>query len=475
MDTYSIKRDNYGASLQSLQYDPKKDPDSPEYTGPTTVKFLTCANENIESTDHENGNCTRWFDMFQIPGICVSNIVPIDVMLFSDHKSNNVIDIHSIRFVNFKSLKDFNSFPKYDDNRRCKQNICVDYLSIKRQHSLFIYISHTWLVNSDGSFQPDNIKNEKFQLIMSVVEKIKSTHARGFSNCYIWFDYCCQDTETASEYKILDRVIEACDIILTPIIDDDHDKWKLTDTSTAGCLHDYNASSWNGTNQHAYLNRSINRMELLLSVAIPLYPDTEVIFNLRKSKTRGALLQAMTAMRRCHFIFGTKEQMNNKEPYLLPALHTKLTELVELYDPRKGYLYNDNDNLLIKELYEKLETYIFLKEQKNGREKIKIGTETIISDDGTIYKGIFKNGLIQKGKIYLPNGDTYDGKFKNAKFHDKKGKFIWNKGDCYVGGFVDGKRKGSGIFTRAIDGYSEEGVWADDELSNEQLEKCKIM
>ena len=471
MDTFH-RKDNYGASLQSLRYDPTKDPDSPEYKGPTTVKFLTCSNEfnnNIQSNeDGKNSTCKSWIDLFKIPGVCMADIakhsLPIDALFSSDHS-----DIRSIRFINFKSFKKFSSFPRYNDNK----DICVEYHSIKRQHSLFIYISHTWIANSDGRFEPDNTRNEKFQLVVSAVEKIRATHASDFSHCYVWFDYCCINQETALEYKVLDRIIEACDVILTPIIDDEYDKWDLIDTSKAGFLHDYNASSWNGKDKHSYLSSGWTRLELLLSIAVPLYPDTEVIYNLRKSKAKGAILQAMSVMRRPHFLFGTKEFMNNNVPFLLPGLQCHITELLEQYDPRYGYTSNETDDIHIAELYEKLETYVYLKKKdRASHDGTKNGT-TVISEDGTLYKGTFKNDLIQRGKIIYPNGDSYEGRFKNGSFNDRKGKFVYNNGDSYQGEYIDGKRQGLGIFTRAIDGFVEEGVWKDDKLSSK--EKCKVM
>lgn len=39
--------------------------------------------------------------------------------------------------------------------------------------------------------------------------------------------------------------------------------------------------------------------------------------------------------------------------------------------------------------------------------------------------------------MIFANGDTYEGQFKNNKFHGK-GKYVWHTGDVYEGEFVNG-------------------------------------
>jgi len=457
------------------------------FNGGIIEKSLTnnayAANNNTNAAnDNDNinkSNDTNWINFFSMPGICVTDIAkqtlstPLKMIHFFDFNDEEVNDIRAVRFISFQDLKKFPCLPKYNDNK----DICIDFLSIKRQHSLFIYVSHTWLRDQNSIIHPDNSNNDKFNLIISAIDRIQAINAKLFSQLYIWIDYCCtnQDNLKSTDYEILDKVIEACDIILTPIIDEDFDSWNLDDTCQAGYLHDYKAKAWN-----LYLNNSWTYLELLLAASIPLYPDTDIIFSLRKSKASNALKQAMVVGRRPHFIYGTKEERNKKDPYLLPGMYGKINKLLKDHgDPRMMYISKESDRKKIDFLYDKLITYIFVNEQIMISKKFK-GKSTIINDDGEIYSGDLKNDLRHgRGFLIFPNGSSYKGKFINGKFHDKKGVFVWASGDSYYGGFVNGSMEGDGVFSRACDGYSEHGIWKDDKLTKSSRkktdEKCILM
>ena len=520
LESYHI-RETYGARLSSLSWDPTKDKHQTVDTElncfnggsiekssvDNTKTELNCFNgggieksptnntiagtKNVANDNNNNNtNAANEFssiNFFSISGVCITDIAkqtlssPLEVIHFFDFHDEEVNDIRAIRFISFQDLKKFPCLPKYNDNK----DLSIDFLSIKRQHSLFIYISHTWLRNPDQNFNsihPDNSNNDKFHLIISAIDRIQSIHAKLFSQVYVWIDYCCtnQDSLTSTEYEILDKVIEASDIILTPIIDEDFDSWNLEDTCQAGYLYDYKAKSWNGVEKHSYLNRSWTYLELLLSASIPLYPDTDIIFSLRKSKASNALKQAMILGRRPHFIYGTKEERSNNNPYLLPGMYGKINKLLKDHgDPRMMYISKESDRKKIDFLYDKLITYIFINEQIMISKKFKGKLTTEINDDGEIYIGDLKNDLRHgRGFLIFPNGSSYKGKFVNGKFNDKKGVFVWASGDSYYGGFVNGSMDGDGIFSRACDGYTEHGIWKDDKLtksSRKTVEKCILM
>ena len=81
--------------------------------------------------------------------------------------------------------------------------------------------------------------------------------------------------------------------------------------------------------------------------------------------------------------------------------------------------------------------------------------------NGDIYNGEFKNDFMIFGNFYFHNGDSFIGYFKENKF-DGYGKFKYkNLGEVYEGQFINGKRQGIGkYFYKNGDIY--EGYWMDD-------------
>ena len=63
--------------------------------------------------------------------------------------------------------------------------------------------------------------------------------------------------------------------------------------------------------------------------------------------------------------------------------------------------------------------------------------------------------------MIFASGDQYDGQFKNNKFHGK-GKYTWNTGDVYEGGFVNGQmEKGDVKYTIGVIGS---GIWSERKI-----------
>jgi len=216
LESYYI-RETYGAHLSSLSWDPTKDKHQTvdtelncfngggnEISSVDNIKTeLNCFNgggiekspsnntnaaTNNAGNDNNNTNAandTNWINVFSIPGVCVTDIAkqtlssPLEMIHFFDFNDEEVNDIRSIRFISFQDLKKFPCLPKYNDNK----DICIDFLSIKRQHSLFIYVSHTWLPPDQNfnSIHPDNSNNDTFHLIISSIDRIQSIHAKLFS------------------------------------------------------------------------------------------------------------------------------------------------------------------------------------------------------------------------------------------------------------------------------------------------------
>lgn len=96
-----------------------------------------------------------------------------------------------------------------------------------------------------------------------------------------------------------------------------------------------------------------------------------------------------------------------------------------------------------------------------GQEKIEIR----IYPNGDRYEGIFRNGKFNRhGKYTFANGDEYTGGFWNGEFH-RQGEMIYANGDKYVGEYKKGKFHGQGIFTYA-NGDKYEGEFKDGNYHN---------
>ncbi len=93
----------------------------------------------------------------------------------------------------------------------------------------------------------------------------------------------------------------------------------------------------------------------------------------------------------------------------------------------------------------------------------------------TVYSqcsGDCKNG---KGSYTWNDGDSYNGEWKNGKFHGK-GTYSYSNGSKYIGSYESGKKHGNGIFINA-NGKKFEGVWENGkriEKTNTYLKKWLI-
>jgi hypothetical protein len=119
----------------------------------------------------------------------------------------------------------------------------VDYnqVIISRDISLFVFVSHCWLRGWSGAEgynvsegpHPDNAVGDKYALCVEGIEKMLKTLAPGMKECFLWCDYGCidQSKDPAGELKQLDKIMELCDCVFTPIYDKDHHKWELESTN----------------------------------------------------------------------------------------------------------------------------------------------------------------------------------------------------------------------------------------------------
>jgi len=80
--------------------------------------------------------------------------------------------------------------------------------------------------------------------------------------------------------------------------------------------------------------------------------------------------------------------------------------------------------------------------------------------DGRYASGHFMFDRFRKGEMNYPEGDIYEGEFKDDKKHGK-GTYTWNDGSKYTGDWKNGKRDGNGTFTSS-NGRVYSGDWLED-------------
>ena len=374
----------------------------------------------------------------------------------------------AIRVINFLDFVNKNEMPRYPDDA----NITVDINSVDRSITLFVFIGHCWLrgyKEAEGwerRHHPDNAGHGKHRLCVEAIEKIRLLHAPEMTQCYVWLDYGCidQDGSPADELKQLDKIVQSCDCILTPIIDNEHNNWELRLTG-AGLLKDYRASAWcNGP--YAYLNRGWCRMEMLYAANVPLSSSIPGEAPRTDKFSAGLYRQAMSG-RRPHFLYGTKEQASDVDPLVLePLQHSYL----ENFSPSKGSITKEDDREKIDHLMGELEKYIVrvneVYEGSLDKQNRPHGIGRQIFSNGNEYDGEWNCGLMHgKGKYTYLNGDYYEGEFREDQRHGL-GRFVTSNGDIYDGGWSMNRMHGRGEWRPAQSGSKKDNAYLGYWLNN---------
>ena len=148
-----------------------------------------------------------------------------------------------IRLISFAKLKQRREFPRNPDNK----DHCVISDKIDRSRSLLIFLSHCWLRGYPGAPgyekkpHPDNIYHDKFNLMISAVNALIFSQTTNIKeeNVYVWIDFASmnQDEDAAGELKQLKKIVQVCDLMLTPLVDYNHKDWAITPTKE-GYLYD---------------------------------------------------------------------------------------------------------------------------------------------------------------------------------------------------------------------------------------------
>jgi hypothetical protein len=146
----------------------------------------------------------------------------------------NFSDYPFIRLIPFGKFQSHGRMPRFPDDA----DITISLSEITQEEynrSLFIFVSHCWLRGWSGAEgwdkrtcpHPDTADGDKYKLCVDGIDKVMKTMASGMENCYIWLDFGCidQDGNPAGELKMLDKIVQVCDCLFTPIYDKDHEKY----------------------------------------------------------------------------------------------------------------------------------------------------------------------------------------------------------------------------------------------------------
>eukprot|EP00602_Paraphysomonas_sp_CaronLab_P000929 CAMPEP_0185032140 /NCGR_PEP_ID=MMETSP1103-20130426/20037_1 /TAXON_ID=36769 /ORGANISM="Paraphysomonas bandaiensis, Strain Caron Lab Isolate" /LENGTH=222 /DNA_ID=CAMNT_0027567927 /DNA_START=59 /DNA_END=723 /DNA_ORIENTATION=- len=84
------------------------------------------------------------------------------------------------------------------------------------------------------------------------------------------------------------------------------------------------------------------------------------------------------------------------------------------------------------------------------------GKGKVVHTSGQKLEGLFKDGMLMRGKITFPNGDTYEGELRRNKPHGRGKSTSIFEGEAfeYDGEWVDGEKHGYGVQTEPDGVYS---------------------
>jgi len=408
--------------------------------------------------------------------------------------------IDSIRFIRFETLKELREIPrlgsdpdKSEESRSLnaprsphapalsstQHHQTVNLQDIDIHKAFIVFVSHCWLNGWDGkkdgkvvdteanaNFEqrgyphPDNMNNDKHRLIIQGIESlIKNMIGSDDIQVYVWIDFGCIDQdENPAGHKQLDKIIEVSNCIFTPIVDPDHEDWKLP-MGDFDWFDDYAAKKFND-GPYAYLHRAWCRVEMLYARHIDVRADV------KEMAFRGGLMNAIHRGYRPHYVYGEKQycEVGHGIPYQLSPLSNSH---LDKFSPEKAIanLTKEADAEKIRSLMIDLEP--FIKRVKVGYEGErnedgnKHGTGKYTYDSGDVYDGGWKDGNKHgTGKYTYSNGTVYDGDWKDGNKHGT-GKITYASGDVYDGDWKDNYMCGTGKCTYAS-GSVYEGGWRDD-------------
>lgn len=369
-----------------------------------------------------------------------------------------------VRFVPLSKVQELGRLPRYGTNKdfvhpltgESNENMCLPREAFDDDNTLFVFVSHRWIrPRMDVSGHPDTPDHHKCKLIISAAQQFVGPRSLAPPNFSVglWIDYCCvdQDNCPAEELNNVGRIMQCCDLMLTPVVDPEWDTWEIEGQELFSA---YKAKAWD-----EYWKRAWCRVEAMFAAVVPV-PGCETRANRFHP---GALRNAIAAGRRMHFVFGTKELKTVRPPKGLPAL---LNSFFDDYSPEKGALTKEQDRLTILRL---------TKEARSQVVELKVGYEGEVNAagephgqgkytfaTGAIYEGQYVSGKMHgQGKMSAADGGVYTGEWREGLKHGRAF-FYFPDGGVIDGHWVNGKKNGHCVL-RYPDGITVyEGQYTND-------------
>ena len=89
----------------------------------------------------------------------------------------------------------------------------------------------------------------------------------------------------------------------------------------------------------------------------------------------------------------------------------------------------------------------------------------LLKNDKVFVEGYWDKGILKKGRIFLPNGDIYEGDIENNEYNGKGKYYDKVEDSIYEGSFIKGERNKNGVII-FHDGSIYEGNLIDDDVPN---------
>ena len=142
--------------------------------------------------------------------------------------------------------------------------------------------SRRWLRPcNDPRGHPDDDQRHKYKLVVAALEKLRGgadTPIPAGIQVAVWIDYCCIDMDgvPAAELDNLGNLIQACDLVVTPVVDVDHQQWKAPYEEGRGVSNwydEYLAEGWK-----EFWTRGWCRVEAMLTAVEPVHEGRAELF-----------------------------------------------------------------------------------------------------------------------------------------------------------------------------------------------------
>mmetsp|Transcript_37317 Transcript_37317/g.69509 ORF Transcript_37317/g.69509 Transcript_37317/m.69509 type:complete len:626 (+) Transcript_37317:90-1967(+) len=386
------------------------------------------------------------------------------VSFFPDKKEN----LPPILLVPFEKFSKAGCFLRYPNHH--KETVDLDTIDISE--SFIVFISHHWLRSDkndpgyDITPHPDNVNNDKYKLCVSGIQQLLSNFIdqTRIKNCYVWIDYSCIDQDLHNlisvDYKNMEEIIRVSDCIFTPVVDPDNSFKHLTITPD-GFIKDYKVLDWTGSeySNRGYLKRGWCLLEMFYGMNIPLaerYLPREVYAGPKSKsrKFRRRLRLDADSGRRTHFLYGPREKSLGVCPIAIFPFFTN--GLLYHYHPLNSAFTDPDDIYKLEFLMNNLLPHMSVTPQESKIDEFSytgemtelgqpIGEGRYLYNDGSEYSGGWLNGYYEGyGQLTLANNaGGYKGNFKND-LRNGHGKQVDSDGSVYTGEWLDGAMWGTG-------------------------------